>query len=278
MGTFSDEIFIAMREDYESRGKDSFLFRYFSEKRAAEGKAEKKGKAKQVKTKGKQKKNRPEQTEEKIVHRMVRDKMYNLGFPLKTSDIIPPNDRRLISKELDMVSSWIDEGNSTGTGQSSAGPDLASFQKLYESLNDEKRESALIPVVIESDTGRGICIVGKTFYNKFPKEYEKLGRSCGISFMEWDEDRTGGDITSLKITFTETEEVFPTIYEAYAWLLKNKGDEKYDLFRAYNGDMPEDTPEKYRKYFEGGAEEENEITEEDELESRKEIEQGLLQR
>ena len=183
MGTFSDEIFIAMREDYESRGKDSFLFRYFSEKRAAEGKAEKKGKAKQVKTKGKQKKNRPEQTEEKIVHRMVRDKMYNLGFPLKTSDIIPPNDRRLISKELDMVSSWIDEGNSTGTGQSSAGPDLASFQKLYESLNDEKRESALIPVVIESDTGRGICIVGKTFYNKFPKEYEKLGRSCGISFI-----------------------------------------------------------------------------------------------
>ena len=262
MGAFSDDILIAMREDYNLRGKESFLFRYFSETREAEIK-KRAGKARK--------------TEDKIVQNMIRDKMYDLGFPLKTGDIIPPKDRRLKSKELEMISSWMDEESSAGTWQGSLGPDLDSFQKLYESMNMEKRDTALIPVMIEPDTGRGICIVGKTLYNKFPKYYEKMKRSCGISFMEWDEDNTGGDITKLKITFTETDEAFPSIFEAYSWLLKNKGDEKYDVFRAYNGDIPEDAPEKLRRYFEGGPEEEIGITEEDELEAREEIEQGFPQ-
>ncbi len=295
MGSFSDDIFIAMREDYKLRGKDSFLFRYFSEKRAdkIKIKAEKEEKAKQGKSKTKQAKARGhqtearlEETEAKIVHKMVRGKLYDLGFPLDDKgSIFPLEERRLKSKELDMVSSWIDEGNSAGTEQCSAGPDLDSFQELYKILNLEKRENVLIPVYIEPDTGRGICIVGKRFYNRFPKGYEKLKRSCGISFMEWDKDDTSIDITKLKITFAETEaeagkdKAFINIQEAYAWLMQNRSAEaKYGFFWDYNGDVPEGVPEKCRKYFEGGAEEEIEVTDEDISEARKEIEQSFLQR
>ena len=169
MGVFKDSTIISIRDDYISNGKDSFLYSYLLDEKYDEIE-------KQCKT--------PNKTEDKVIHKMATDLLYNLGYPL-SGKIIPENKRRSQNTALDMIDAWYEiRGNDRTLDASNTESDLMLYQDLYDILNNAHNTSALIPVRIDRETGIGIFIVGRDHYTEFPYDWN-VGpkRYCGIGIF-----------------------------------------------------------------------------------------------
>ena len=255
MGSFKEDTFNAIREDYNEREETSFLYRYIKDHKCEEiSKALKKGKM----------------SEKTIIKKKSSEQLQHQGYPV-SGGTVPLKKRESNNFILDLVAAWYDTGKGItyGSNGSFSGEfDPEPYQLLYDKLNEENVDTAFIPVRIDPETGIGIFIVGKYHFKNFREFYDNPSLTCGICLMEWMEPKETGD-TNLKILL-DASSCHSNIEEANEFYVGAVNSDKFDFFQSCNDERLRDIPEMSYKYFLLPEEDSFSLTDED-LQEAKEM-------
>ncbi len=118
--------------------------------------------------------------------------------------------------------------------------------QLRDALNQEKRDTVFIPLVLDAQFGGGIFLVGRKHYHFYPDVAAQMKRSCGFCFVSF-VNVVDGSAYEL-----DTEDFdFPTMEEAVSWFYMkfDTPEDQLDEFRKYNRMVPKNCPDVFTKFF-----------------------------
>lgn len=118
--------------------------------------------------------------------------------------------------------------------------------QLRDALNQEKRDTVFIPLVVNAQFGGGIFLVGRKHYLFYPEVAAQMKRSCGFCFVSF-VNVVDGSAYEL-----DTEDFdFPTMEEAVSWFYMkfDTPEDQLDEFRKYNRMVPKNCPDVFTKFF-----------------------------
>lgn len=151
--------------------------------------------------------------------------------------------------------------------------------QLRDVLNQEKRDTVFIPLVVDAQFGGGIFLIGRKHYLFYPEVAAQMKRSCGFCFVSFVNVAEGAAYE------LDTEDFdFPTMEEAVSWFYMkfDTPEDQLDEFRKYNRMVPKNCPDIFAKFFDqpvrGDASEVADDVEKHEIEaSRRELETAFEQ-
>lgn len=170
-----------------------------------------------------------------------------------------------IDKSLNLIDYYCRKKGKTlfGSGLSISAPGDEECDILYRKLLEGKNNQVFVPLLVDQATGCGIYIIGKAYfegdYAENPDQYRRMEGSCAYGVLAFDNDsgqdiRTGYHINNRFGEFSS--------YNAARflgdWSYEKARQDAADIMKESNGEMPEDVPEIFRKYFEEGADQETE--------------------
>ena len=118
--------------------------------------------------------------------------------------------------------------------------------QLRDALNQEKRDTVFIPLVVDAQFGGGIFLIGRKHYHFYPDVAAQMKRSCGFCFVSF-VNVVDGSAYEL-----DTEDFdFPTMEEAVSWFYMkfDTPEDQLDEFRKYNRMVPKNCPDVFTKFF-----------------------------
>lgn len=118
--------------------------------------------------------------------------------------------------------------------------------QLRDALNQEKRDTVFIPLVVDAQFGGGIFLVGRKHYHFYPDVAAQMKRSCGFCFVSFVNVAEGSAYE------LDTEDFdFPTMEEAVSWFYMkfDTPEDQLDEFRKYNRMVPKNCPDVFTKFF-----------------------------
>ncbi len=294
MPTLRDIVFEDIRSDYNYKGDNSLLYRFFREKKQAE--------------KNNKSKNESQQ-EEMIVQKdkiakAALDFMYNHGYSLAKgkSNYVDYATGNLTEKEterrstnykekktaksrtsstvLDLFDAWYLERGDLALGSFKNRVSEKDYQNLFDLLkNDINRKKVLIPVSIDSVTGAGLYIMGKDLFPFDEWTYDR-GIFCGLCVVSlWELTQSKG--AYLCYEYKDYLTKCTSIADAVKFFENDLGINRVDFLNQiynFNGNSPESCPNNLKKYFADYDIDEDEDfaknTEDDRNEAMKDFEMG----
>ena len=118
--------------------------------------------------------------------------------------------------------------------------------QLRDVLNQEKRDTVFIPLVVDAQFGGGIFLVGRKHYLFYPEVAAQMKRSCGFCFVSF------VNVVEGSAYELDTEDFdFPTMEEAVSWFYMkfDTPEDQLDEFRKYNRMVPKNCPDVFTKFF-----------------------------
>lgn len=118
--------------------------------------------------------------------------------------------------------------------------------QLRDVLNQEKRDTVFIPLVVDAQFGGGIFLVGRKHYLFYPEVAAQMKRSCGFCFVSF------VNVVEGSAYELDTEDFdFPTMEEAVSWFYMkfDTPEDQLDEFRKYNHMVPKNCPDVFTKFF-----------------------------
>jgi len=177
--------------------------------------------------------------------------LYDAGFPISSGPIAPRKKDRL----LDMLDAYCAENQLSLQRETPADQDLCGnerFDIFYKELKRSRNTGILLPVRIDPRSGVGLYIIGKKYYRDAPSVYRRIKGSCCYTFFFLDDVPAEDGEVSLVYRMDEEVQDYPNLDEALCWYSEKCRENGLRFFRAVNGPVPADCPEKFRAYFQGG--------------------------
>lgn len=118
--------------------------------------------------------------------------------------------------------------------------------QLRDALNQEKRDTVFVPLVIDAQFGGGIFLIGRKHYLFYPEVAAQMKQSCGFCFVNF-VNVVDGSAYEL-----DTEDFdFPTMEEAVSWFYMkfDTPEDQLDEFRKYNRMVPKNCPDIFTRFF-----------------------------
>ncbi len=142
-----------------------------------------------------------------------------------------------------------------GAGETADGvPGDRECDALYARLLESKNEQVFVPLLIDRETGCGIYIIGRAYfegeYAQDSLRYRRLQESCAYSVLSFDDDcgqeiRTGYHINNRFGEFSS--------YNAARflgdWSYEKARQDTADMIKELNGEMPSGIADIFGKYF-----------------------------
>ena len=128
----------------------------------------------------------------------------------------------------------------------SYGEYYAACNQLRDVLNQEKRDTVFIPLVVNTQFGGGIFLIGRKHYLFYPEVAAQMKRSCGFCFVSF------VNVVEGSAYELDTEDFdFPTMEEAVSWFYMkfDTPEDQLDEFRKYNRMVPKNCPDVFTKFF-----------------------------
>lgn len=151
--------------------------------------------------------------------------------------------------------------------------------QLRDVLNQEKRDTVFIPLVIDAQFGGGIFLIGRKHYLFYPEVAAQMKHSCGFCFVSFI------NVVEGSAYELDTEDFdFPTMEEAVSWFYMkfDAPEDQLDEFRKYNRMVPKNCPDVFTKFFDhpvrvDAPEEADDVAKHEIEESRMELEAAFRQ-
>ena len=147
--------------------------------------------------------------------------------------------------------------NNRGNVRSLSKDKNESYEKYYtacnqlrSALNQEKRDTVFIPLVVDAQFGGGIFLIGRKHYLFYPEVAAQMKRSCGFCFVSF------VNVVEGSAYELDTEDFdFPTMEEAVSWFYMkfDSPEDQLDEFRKYNHMVPKNCPDVFAKFFDQPA-------------------------
>lgn len=197
--------------------------------------------------------------QERLIQNDIATFFYDAGYSLNKEESHGDNNFRKKDKMMDLLDAYCSK-NKIGFGVGHNIREKMSKEKYEECdtlcriLNQSKRENVMIPVMLDEETGAGIYIVGRNYFESSPKQMSEDDNRKHCCYAILEPVEWGEKPIEFWIDDSGYKDL-PDMSEAVSWLNMQLNDGIYlEPYTSCNGDVPKDCPEAFKRYFSGGNE------------------------